>query len=94
MQTAVPPKLKPGKKIHYPIFHDECCVHANDQCSYVWMHEGEQPLRDKGWGHIVHVSDYIVEHSGHINMPNKTQAVMKKLISCCSYFFYFNTNHF
>ena len=37
METALPPDLKPGKKIHYPIFHDECCIHANDQCTYVWM---------------------------------------------------------
>ena len=37
METAVPPDLKPGKKIHYLIFHDECCIHANDQCTYVWM---------------------------------------------------------
>jgi hypothetical protein len=66
METAIPPKLKPGEKIHYPIFHDECCVHANDQCSYVWMREGEQPLRDKSRGRIVHISDFIIEHSGRL----------------------------
>ena len=64
METAVPPDLKPGKKIHYPIFHDECCIHANDHCTYVWMWEGEHPLRDKSHGQIVHVSDFIVEHLG------------------------------
>ena len=64
METAVPPNLKPGEKIHYPIFHDKCCIQANDQCTYVWMREGEQPLRDKSRGQIVHVSDFIVEHSG------------------------------
>ena len=64
METAVPPDLKLGKKIHYPIFHDKCCIHANDQCTYVWMREGEQLLRDKSRGRIVHVSDFIVEHSG------------------------------
>ena len=66
METAVLPDLKPGEKIHYPIFHDECCIHANDQCTYVWMREGEQPLRDKSRGQIVHVSDLIVEHSGRL----------------------------
>jgi hypothetical protein len=66
METAIPPKLKPGEKIHYPIFHNECCVHANDQCSYVWMREGEQPLRDKSRGRIVHISDFVIEHSGRL----------------------------
>ncbi|KAJ7571964.1 hypothetical protein C8J56DRAFT_907098 [Mycena floridula] len=58
----VPPDLPPGRKIHYPIFHDETCVHANDQANFVWMREGEQPLQDKSRGHIVHVSDFILEH--------------------------------
>jgi hypothetical protein len=62
METVIPPKLKPGEKIHYPIFHNKCCVHSNDQCSYVWMHEGEQLLRDKSRGCIVHISDFIIEH--------------------------------
>ena len=66
MEIVIPPNLQPGEKIHYPIFHDECCIHANDQCTYVWMREGEQPLRDKSCGRIVHVSDFIVEHSGRL----------------------------
>ena len=33
METGVLPDLKPGKKIYYPIFHNECCIHANDQCT-------------------------------------------------------------
>ncbi len=50
METAISPKLKPGKKIHYPIVHDECCVHANDQCSNVWMREGDITSATKGKG--------------------------------------------
>ena len=37
METAVLPNLKPGEKIHYLIFYDECCIHAHNQCTYVWM---------------------------------------------------------
>ncbi len=79
METAISPKLKPGKKIHYPIFHDECCVHANDQCSNVWMREGEQPLRDKGRGRIVHISDFIIEHSGRLVLSEFLQEEQLKL---------------
>ncbi|KAJ7600455.1 hypothetical protein C8J56DRAFT_880152 [Mycena floridula] len=37
--TENPPDLPPGQKIYYPIFHDETCVHANDQASFVWIRE-------------------------------------------------------
>jgi len=66
MEEVIPPKLKPGEKIHYCIFHDETCMHANDQCTCVWQREGEQPLRDKSRGRITHVSDYIIEHCRHL----------------------------
>lgn len=66
MENAIPPTLQPGEKIHYPIFHDECCVHANGQCAYVWAREGEQPLRDKSRGCIVHISNFVIEHSGRL----------------------------
>ncbi|KAJ7698411.1 hypothetical protein B0H17DRAFT_1129929 [Mycena rosella] len=32
----IPPNLKPGDTIYYPIFHDESTVHANDQSHFVW----------------------------------------------------------
>jgi hypothetical protein len=53
--------MPPGEKVHYCIFHDESCFHANDQSNFVWMREGEQPLRNKSRGRIVHVSDFIIE---------------------------------
>jgi hypothetical protein len=67
----VPPKdLPPGQKVHYCIFHDESCFHANDQSNFVWMQEGEQPLRNKSRGRIVHVSDFIIEstESGRLSL--------------------------
>jgi hypothetical protein len=79
METAIPPKLKLGEKIHYPIFHNECCVHANDQCSHVWMCEDEQPLRDKGQGRIIHISDFIIEHSGRLVLSESLQEEQLKL---------------
>ena len=60
------PTLKPGEKIHYPIYHDEICVHANDQSNFVWIKENEQLLCNKSHGCIVHASDFIIEHSGHL----------------------------
>jgi hypothetical protein len=30
------PKLKPGEKELIPLFHDECCFHANDEAGHAW----------------------------------------------------------
>ncbi|KAJ7843844.1 hypothetical protein B0H13DRAFT_2364549 [Mycena leptocephala] len=62
----IAPVLKPGEKIHYVISHDECCVHAGDMANFEWMREGEQPLRQKSRGRIVHISDFIFEHGGRL----------------------------
>lgn len=59
----IAPVLKPSEKIHYVISHDECCVHAGDMVNFEWMKEGEQPLRQKSRGRIVHISDFIFEHA-------------------------------
>jgi hypothetical protein len=32
----VEPKLRPGEKEIIPLFHDECCFHANDQTNRAW----------------------------------------------------------
>jgi hypothetical protein len=66
MKIPIPPVLKCGKKIHYPIFYDECCVHANNQCTFTWACKGEPPLRNKSHSCIVHVLDFIIEHCGHL----------------------------
>ena len=58
----IEPLIPEGQKVHYPIFHNETCVHANNQSNFVWMRDGEQPLRGKSCGCIVHVSDFIIEH--------------------------------
>ena len=79
METVIPPKLKSGEKIHYPIFHDECCMHANDQCGSVWMCNGEQPLRDKGQGRVIHISDFIIKHSGWLVLSESLQEEQLKL---------------
>jgi hypothetical protein len=76
--APIAPIIKEGGKIYYPIYHDECCFHANDQSGFVWMREGEQPLRNKSRGRIVHVSDFIIEHSGRLCLsPEQIEEQMK-----------------
>ncbi|EUC56568.1 DDE family endonuclease, partial [Rhizoctonia solani AG-3 Rhs1AP] len=62
----LPLNLPEGQKRHVPIGHDECCFHANDRENTIWLRDGEQQLRQKGRGRIIHVSDFIVEQSGRL----------------------------
>jgi hypothetical protein len=43
----ITPLLSEGQRVHYPIFHDKTCCHANDQVQSTWVQDGKQPLRDK-----------------------------------------------
>ncbi|KIK24654.1 hypothetical protein PISMIDRAFT_29102 [Pisolithus microcarpus 441] len=60
----VEPDLFPGEKPIKAYFHDECSFHANDNVSHAWLRPGEQPLRKKGRGRLIHVSDFINSESG------------------------------
>jgi hypothetical protein len=64
----VEPKLKPGEKELIPLFHNECCFHANDEKNYAWLNvqEGQTVLRKKGRGHLIHVSDFLNPECGCI----------------------------
>lgn len=66
--TPIAATLAPDQKHHYLIFHDETCVHANELDNFAWMREGEQPLRNKSRGRIVHVSDFIIEECGFLRL--------------------------
>ncbi|KAH8792250.1 hypothetical protein DL96DRAFT_431245 [Flagelloscypha sp. PMI_526] len=77
IETA--PTLKDGEKIHYPIFHDECSVHANDLDPYVWEREGEEAIRGKSRGRIVHVSDFIIEHCGRLALSTEEIEIQMNL---------------
>ena len=60
----IEPALRLGKKLHIPLMHDESIIHANNLQHQVYVHDGKMPLRKKGQGRAIHVSDFIVEHTG------------------------------
>lgn len=47
-------------------YHDESCFHANDEARSLWLQAGEQPLRKKSQGRLIHVSDFINEEDGRL----------------------------
>ena len=64
----IEPNLSPGERLHVPIMHDESIIHANDLQRRVYVHDGKMPLRKKGQGRAIHVSDFIVEHTGRLTL--------------------------
>ncbi|KAJ7144254.1 hypothetical protein C8R44DRAFT_725211 [Mycena epipterygia] len=62
----IPPTLKAGDVIYYPIYHDESTLHANDQSHFVWETDDQHELRQKSRGRLIHVSDFIIEHCGRL----------------------------
>jgi len=48
-------------KEHIPVFQDESIFHTNEYQHCVWVKDGQQPLKKKGNGQAIHVSDFITE---------------------------------
>lgn len=61
---TIHPKLFPHQHLHVPIFHDESIFRSNELRRRVWLTKGKMPLRKKGNGRAIHVSDFIVEETG------------------------------
>jgi hypothetical protein len=58
------PELEEGTQRIIIQYHDECCFHAYDEARNLWLRPGEQPLRKKGQGRLIHVSDFVNEEDG------------------------------
>ena len=63
---CVPPKLKDGEKEHILVTHDECIFYANDGKRGIWAPNGELPLRKKGNGRSIMVSEFLSEACGRL----------------------------
>ncbi|CAG8752402.1 39818_t:CDS:2, partial [Gigaspora margarita] len=55
------PNFLSGEKKYILIIHDECVFHTNDGTYEFWDPEEEQPLRKKGLGKELHVSEFLTE---------------------------------
>lgn len=57
-------ELPHGEREHILVVQDESIFHANDQRRSIWLGEDQSmPLRQKGNGRAVHVSDFLCEKS-------------------------------
>src|SRR3954453_13053451 len=60
----VPPVLKLNEKEIILVTHDECVFYSNDGKRGVWAKSGELPLRKKGNGRSIMVSEFLTEAYG------------------------------
>lgn len=66
--TQLNPETPPGQQLHLFITHDECLFYANDDRPIVWAPIGEPPLRKKGQGKSIMVSDFLLETIGRLKL--------------------------
>ncbi len=60
----IPSVLEPNEKEIILITHDECIFYLNDGKRGVWAKSGELPLRKKGNGRSIMVSEFLMEECG------------------------------
>ena len=56
------------KPLHILVTHDECLFYSNDDRPIVWAPIGEPPLRKKGQGKSIMVSEFLLETIGRLKL--------------------------
>ena len=77
----IQPILKPGEKKHIPVHHYESIFRSNELRQRVWVKDGKMPLRKKGQGKAIHVSDFIIEKTGHLSLLQE-QVLVVPFFTC------------
>ena len=62
------PNLQNGEKEHILVTHDECIFYSNDGKRGVWTKTGQLPLRKKGNGRSIMVSEFLTEACGRLKL--------------------------
>jgi hypothetical protein len=62
------PVPRPGDKEHVLVMQDESIFHTNESRWHAWLAQDQQPIRLKGNGHAIHVSDFISETIGRLKL--------------------------
>ncbi|PKC58159.1 hypothetical protein RhiirA1_324965, partial [Rhizophagus irregularis] len=62
------------------VTYDENTFHSNDRRQSGWAPHGEQPLHKKGKGKAIHVSDFLCETIGRLQL-NEKQKLLEKMIN-------------
>ena len=75
----IPPTLGPGEKEHILLPQIECIVSTNDGPRKQWLQGNKQPLKKKGNGRAIHISDWISERTGRLALSDEQVATQANL---------------
>ena len=75
----IPPTLAPGEKEHVLVPQDETTVHTNEGLCRQWLKGDQQPLKKKGNGRGIHISDWICETTGRLALSPEQIATQSEL---------------
>ena len=64
----IAPILNLGEKEYILVVHDECIFYSNDGKRGTWAKSGELPLRKKGNGKSIMVSEFLTEACGRLKL--------------------------
>src|SRR3954471_7035391 len=67
-EIQINPELEDGECLHVLVTHDETTFQSNDGQKSGWRPKNEQPLRKKGQGRSIHVSDFLTETIGRLKL--------------------------
>ena len=67
----IPPIFEPGEKVHVLLPQNECIVSTNKGPCQQWLKGNQQPLKKKGNGQPIHISDWISERTGHLALSDE-----------------------
>ena len=56
--NEIPKSYDTGKPVVF-VTHDECTFNSNDGRKRIWIHKNHMPIRKKGRGQGLHVSDFL-----------------------------------
>ena len=66
----IPPTLRQGEREHVLIVQDETIFHTNEYRRCVWLARDQQPIKMKGNGRAIHVSDFICKTIGRLKLTD------------------------
>jgi hypothetical protein len=84
----IPPILGPDEKKIILVTHDECIFYSYDGKRGVWVRNGELPLKKKGNGRCIMVSEFLTEIGGRLclsqdqivdnpDVPDEARTILK-----------------
>jgi len=65
------PEILNDEKLHILVTHDECLFYSNDDRPVIWAPLGELPLKKKGQGKSIMVSEFLLETIGRLKLNDE-----------------------